>query len=337
MKIGKKFQQSIFVLTFTSFLSVQCGPSVRNTVRIADLEAQRVRTQGSNQTIHSYNSVTVGPELRDHSFSIQRFCERLHRTETSLARNTMRIADLEAQSGARALGSNQAIIESRGGNDSNPQMSSEISLMRDRISTLERQIRDNSSTVLRFRERLDQNDESLARNTMRVADLEAQRGSRALASNQAIHSYNGTLLWKIDNFNRKTQEATYGIKTALYSPPFYSSQNGYKMCAKIYMNGDGFGRGKETHLSLFFVVMKGDYDALQTWPFQKKITMMLMDQGNGDHMINAFHSDPQSSSFQRPKSDMNIAYRSPLFMPLESLNNRQYIKDDTLFIKLIVD
>ena len=81
----------------------------------------------------------------------------------------------------------------------------------------------------------------------------------------------------------------------------------------------------------------GDYDSLQTWPFQKKITMVLLDQGNGDHMIDAFHSDPQSSSFQRPKSDMNIASGSPLFMPLDSLNNRQYIKDDVMFIKIIVD
>ena len=86
-----------------------------------------------------------------------------------------------------------------------------------------------------------------------------------------------------------------------------------------------------------FALIKGDYDALQTWPFQKKITMMLLDQGNGDHMIDAFNSDPQSSSFQRPKSDMNIASGSPFFMPLDSLPSRQYIKDDVLFIKLIVD
>jgi hypothetical protein len=84
--------------------------------------------------------------------------------------------------------------------------------------------------------------------------------------------------------------------------------------------------------------MRGDYDALQNWPFQKKITMMLLDQGNGDHMIDhEFHSDHQSSSFQRPKSDMNIASGSPLFMPLDSLNNRQYIKDDVMFITIIVD
>ena len=60
--------------------------------------------------------------------------------------------------------------------------------------------------------------------------------------------------------------------------------------------------------------------------------MMLLDQGNGDHMIDhEFHSDPQSSSFQRPKFDINVASGSPLFIC------RQYIKDDVMFIKIIVD
>ncbi|CAB4016726.1 TNF receptor-associated factor 3-like, partial [Paramuricea clavata] len=211
-------------------------------------------------------------------------------------------------------------------------LTTESSNLRERNMSLEREVRDKISIIDRLRSRMDQMDESLALNTVKLTDLESQRGPRA---QQVIHSYNGTLLWKIESYQRKRQDAINGVKTALYSPPFYSAQYGYKMCAKIYMNGDGFGKG--SHLSLFFVVMRGDFDALQTWPFQKKITMMLLDQGNGDHMIDAFNSDPQSSSFQRPKSDMNIASGSPLFMPLDSLNNRQYIKDDVLFIKIIVD
>jgi hypothetical protein len=211
-------------------------------------------------------------------------------------------------------------------------LTAECGNLRERNMSLERELRDKVSIIDRLRSRMDQMDESLALNTVKITDLESQRGPRA---QQAIHSYNGTLLWTIDSYQRKRQDAINGVKTALYSPPFYSAQYGYKMCAKIYMNGDGFGKG--SHLSLFFVVMKGNYDALQTWPFQKKITMMLLDQGNGDHMIDAFNSDPQSSSFQRPKSDMNIASGSPLFMPLDSLNNRQYIKDDVMFIKIIVD
>ena len=208
----------------------------------------------------------------------------------------------------------------------------ECSNLRERNMSLEREMGEKTSTINRLERRMDQIDESVALNTVKIVDMESQRRPRA---EQAIHSYNGTLLWKIDDYQRKRQDAISGVKTAIYSQPLYSAQHGYKMCAKIYMNGDGFGKG--SHLSLFFVVMRGEYDAVQTWPFQKKITLMLLDQGNGDHMIDAFHSDPQSSSFQRPKSDMNIASGSPLFMPLSSLNNRQYIKDDVLFIKIIVD
>ncbi|XP_028415922.1 TNF receptor-associated factor 3-like [Dendronephthya gigantea] len=191
----------------------------------------------------------------------------------------------------------------------------EISSLAEKVRSLERELREKDAQIDRMRSRMDQIDESLALNT--------------------IHSYNGTLLWKIDAYERKRQDAINGVKTALYSTPFYSAQYGYKLCAKIYMNGDGFGKG--SHLSLFFVVMRGDYDSLQTWPFQKKITMMLLDQGNGDHMVDVLHSDPKSSSFQRPKSDMNIGCGSPLFMPIDSLGNRQYIKDDVMFIKIIVD
>ncbi|XP_046857945.1 TNF receptor-associated factor 1-like [Xenia sp. Carnegie-2017] len=82
---------------------------------------------------------------------------------------------------------------------------------------------------------------------------------------------------------------------------------------------------------------KGDYDALQTWPFQKKITMVLMAQGNGDHMIDAFHSDPRSSLFQRPESDLNAFGLPVLISSIDSLSNLPFIKENTMFIKLIVE
>jgi len=51
-------------------------------------------------------------------------------------------------------------------------------------------------------------------------------------------------------------------------------RNGYKMCIRAYLNGDG--SGYKTHLSLFFVVMKGEYDALLKWPFDNKVSMILV-------------------------------------------------------------
>ena len=56
---------------------------------------------------------------------------------------------------------------------------------------------------------------------------------------------------------------------SLYSQPFYTGRYGYKMCGRVYLNGDGMGKG--THLSLFFVLMRGEYDALLEWPFRQKV------------------------------------------------------------------
>ncbi|KAL8562405.1 hypothetical protein ACOMHN_066119 [Nucella lapillus] len=149
--------------------------------------------------------------------------------------------------------------------------------------------------------------------------------------------FDGTLLWKISDFDRKRRDAVNGKMTSIYSPAFYTGMVGYKMCARIYPNGDGMG--KNSHLSLFFVLMRGHYDSLLPWPFQQKVTLMLIDQKYREHVIDAFRPDPTSSSFKRPTSEMNIASGCPVFIPLAKLTNPQhgYLKDNTMFIKIIVE
>ncbi|XP_043536609.1 TNF receptor-associated factor 3-like [Chiloscyllium plagiosum] len=151
-------------------------------------------------------------------------------------------------------------------------------------------------------------------------------------------SYNGRLIWKIRDYARRKQEAVSGKTLSLYSQPFYSSSFGYKMCARVYLNGDGMGKG--THLSLFFVVMRGEYDPLLPWPFKQKVTLTLLDQGLAKaHVSDTFKPDPNSSSFRRPQSEMNVASGCPLFVTQTVLENEMhhYIKDDTIFIKVTVD
>ena len=158
--------------------------------------------------------------------------------------------------------------------------------------------------------------------------------------NQEKLSYDGTLLWKITNVHERILEAKSGRQTSFYSPPFYTDPNGYKMCAKIYLNGDVDGRN--THLSLFFVILRGEYDALLKWPFRQKVTFILIDQSQSEskeNVYDAFRPDPNSSSFRRPISEMNIASGLPVFCPLGKLmsTDHEYIKDNTMFIKIIVD
>ena len=124
---------------------------------------------------------------------------------------------------------------------------------------------------------------------------------------------------------------------SIYSPPFYSSPNGYKMRARLYFNGDGNAKG--THLSLFFVLMRGKHDGILEFPFNFKVTFCLYDQTPQQrHIIDSFRPDTKSTSFQRPRSEMNIASGVPKFFPLIMMqqDNNPYVRDDTMFIKVMV-
>lgn len=175
--------------------------------------------------------------------------------------------------------------------------------------------------------------------TLTIAQATIMNLEERLIAQEKV-SYNGTLIWKITNVNDKIQEAQSGRQPSVYSPPFYTHQNGYKMCGRIYLNGDGMGRN--THVSLFFVIMRGEYDALLRWPFRQKVTFILIDQSQGENrenIIDAFRPDPNSNSFKRPTSEMNIASGIPLFCALSKLKStdHEYLKEDCLFIKIIVD
>ncbi|XP_028741881.1 TNF receptor-associated factor 1 [Peromyscus leucopus] len=150
-------------------------------------------------------------------------------------------------------------------------------------------------------------------------------------------SFDGTFLWKITNVTRRCHESVCGRTVSLFSPAFYTAKYGYKLCLRLYLNGDG--SGKKTHLSLFIVIMRGEYDALLPWPFRNKVTFMLLDQNNREHAIDAFRPDLSSASFQRPQSETNVASGCPLFLPLSKLQSPKYayVKDDTMFLKCIVD
>ena len=65
---------------------------------------------------------------------------------------------------------------------------------------------------------------------------------------------------------------------------------------------------------------------------------MLLDQETGRrHLSDSFRPDPKSSSFQRPTTEMNIASGCPLFVNQTVLKDQTYVKDDVIFIKVIVD
>ena len=107
------------------------------------------------------------------------------------------------------------------------------------------------------------------------------------------------------------------------------------MCIRAYLNGDGIG--SNTHLSVFFVLMRGEYDPLLKWPFEYKVSLVLVDQDMKQHIVQTFVASPESSSFQRPRSDMNVASGCPQFAKLSVIDEGNYVRDDVMFLKCIVD
>ena len=197
------------------------------------------------------------------------------------------------------------------------------------VKGLETQLRIANDEIRKLQRRMENLEHTLSLRNIVTADLEEH------IRQQEFLGYDGVLIWKISDFARRRNEAITGKQVSIYSPCFYTSRHGYKMCVRIYLNGDGVGKG--THISLFFVVMRGEYDAILRWPFRHKVTFMLLDQNNVEHVIDAFRPDRNSSSFQRPRREANIASGCPTFCSLSELSNHAYVRDDTMFVKVVVD
>ena len=167
-------------------------------------------------------------------------------------------------------------------------------------------------------------------NTESIGDLDLKF---QLHENSVIDGY---LIWKINNFQQRSSDAIIGKTRALHSAPCFTSKYGYKFCLRLYLHGDGMGKG--THLSLFLVLMKSEYDNILEWPFQKKIKFTLINQEDRskDHVEKMF-PNKDSSSFQKPKKDMNIASGCPMFMNLNRLQPEGFLKDDSLFVEVKID
>ena len=171
---------------------------------------------------------------------------------------------------------------------------------------------------------------------MLQSELESARQLVEDASSRSFDD--GTFTWKITDVAQKMLDAKANRTTSIYSPPFYSSPTGYKMRLRLYFNGDG--QALNTHLSIFLVIFRGEYDAILTWPFNFKVTFCLFDQTVAQrHIIDSFRPDVKSTSFQRPQGLMNIASGLPRFLPLTIIqtSSNPYVKDDCMFIRCLVD
>ncbi|XP_067043185.1 TNF receptor-associated factor 6-like isoform X2 [Acropora muricata] len=151
---------------------------------------------------------------------------------------------------------------------------------------------------------------------------------------------NGSYTWKIENYRQRRQDAISGIATALHSPAFYTSLYGYKLCLRINLNGVDSGVGR--YIALFVHMMQGDYDSILEWPFTGRITLTILDQSEGtefrQHISETLIAKPSLLAFQRPTAPRNYkGYGYVEFAPIEHIRDPQYIKNNTMLVRIQID
>ncbi|CAH3122540.1 unnamed protein product [Porites lobata] len=138
--------------------------------------------------------------------------------------------------------------------------------------------------------------------------------------------------WRIDGFSEVLRKAKSGEQTFIESSPFY--RYGYKCKLRIHPNG--CDSGENTHLTVYLVIMKGEYDTTLTWPFDKKFTFTLIDQQENEHdrenIVKSCTSNPKKRSFARSVKEQNIGWGFAESVSHEELQKRRYIVDDTIFV-----
>ncbi|KAL7057340.1 hypothetical protein AAHC03_019265 [Spirometra sp. Aus1] len=151
-----------------------------------------------------------------------------------------------------------------------------------------------------------------------------------------------SFIWRIEGYRQKFEEAQQGKRTALFSQPFYSHRHGYRVCLSICPYGEQRYRGK--YLSVFVCLCRGEYDALLSWPFSLPITVKLLDQAidptmRKDHSV-LIRPNPIPSNnayLKRPTSERNQCFGSPRFIELEQMNAREFVVDNTLYLKALFE
>ncbi|XP_063966732.1 TNF receptor-associated factor 1-like [Lytechinus pictus] len=133
--------------------------------------------------------------------------------------------------------------------------------------------------------------------------------------------YPGALMWFIILARSITGEITV-------SQPFLTSQYGYMLCVELV----AFNSPGDRRIFLRPIILKGPYDAVNSWPFRESITFKIINRSNpSENKVLTFQTD--QGGISRPKNVMRVAATAGVECPdIGQLMRDGFIEDDTLII-----
>lgn len=146
-------------------------------------------------------------------------------------------------------------------------------------------------------------------------------------------STNGRLLWRIDRYKEKINEAKER-DCPIYSPIFLNKDYGYTLRMKLFLNG--IGQWKDRHVIGCLNVENGKWDPLLDWPCILRATVILKDQENpANDLRKIVKSVRREKNDTRDKPDNESGLY--MFIPHTTLARYSgYTKNDVMFFEIQV-
>ena len=123
--------------------------------------------------------------------------------------------------------------------------------------------------------------------------------------------------------------------TKYFSPPFYTHENGYKLWVAVCPNG--YGKGAGTHISIFFRLLKGEYDDNLKWPMNIRIQLTILNWCKDDtHIMKSFSISHKrvTGSNEEAKDAWGLHQFCTHSTLLTASKATKYVEDDCMCISL---
>ncbi|XP_046842554.1 TNF receptor-associated factor 3-like [Xenia sp. Carnegie-2017] len=151
---------------------------------------------------------------------------------------------------------------------------------------------------------------------------------------QSRSKNDGELTWKISQFSKAMENAREGAEELLISDPFYSHENGYKLCTCLWINGSGRAKGR--YISIGLQIIVGDYDDSLIWPVSPRFIFTLLDQREDPKQRRNITASFDAKSIARPTYERQMGKGARKFVLQSVAGNNNYCKNDTIFIRCAV-
>ena len=121
-----------------------------------------------------------------------------------------------------------------------------------------------------------------------------------------------------------------------HSAPVYTHHQGYKICLKVYANGNMDAKG--THITTILKFMRGEFDDSLKWPFRGVISFRLLDQlkGEDDKTLSLPYDDIMDDKLCSRVTEGDVAQWGwgPFMFIAHTELEPKYLRNNTLLFQI---